>query len=65
MTVYVIVMYRYGQTEAHSYVLGVWSTAREAECAGTVESLWRGGKYKTTGKASGFTFVHTCEHTIR
>lgn len=45
MIVYVTVMYRYGETEAPSYVLGVWSTAREAECAGTVESLWRGGKY--------------------
>lgn len=24
-----------------------------------------GYMYKTTGKVSGFTFVHTCEHTIR
>ena len=38
-------MYRYGDNQKHSYVLGVWSTKKDAEGAGGVEEAWRGGKY--------------------
>lgn len=44
-TVYVVTMYRYGNHEKHSYVLGVWSTKKEAQRMGNVEELWRGDKY--------------------
>ena len=44
--VYVVTMYRYGDREKHSYVLGVWSTIKEAELFGLTEESFRGGKYK-------------------
>jgi hypothetical protein len=44
--VHVVTMRRYGNREAHSYVLGVWSTREEAEKNGHIENLWRGGKYE-------------------
>ena len=44
--VFVTTMYRYGNRELHSYVLGVWSTREIAMQAGETEALWRGGKYE-------------------
>lgn len=46
MKVYVVTMYRYGNHEAHSYVLGVWNSKKLAEKHGNLEMIWRGGKYK-------------------
>jgi len=45
MTVYVVTMYRYGDIEKHSYVLGVWSERCLAEKYGSVECAWRANKY--------------------
>ena len=46
MSVFVTTMYRYGNREKHSYVLGVWSSSEVAMQAGQTEALWRGGKYE-------------------
>ena len=46
MSVFVTTMYRYGDREKHSYVLGVWSSREIAMQAGETEALWRGGKYE-------------------
>lgn len=46
MRVFVTTMYRYGDREKHSYVLGVWSSSEVAMQAGQTEALWRGGKYE-------------------
>lgn len=46
MKVYVTTMYRFGNRDLHSYVLGVWSTRELAEAHGNNETVWRGGKYK-------------------
>ena len=46
MGVFVCTMYRYGNLQGHSYVLGVWSTKETAEQAGQTEALWRGNKYE-------------------
>ena len=43
---YIVTMYRYGDREKHSYVLGAWSDKAEAEKWGDIEDWWRGGKYK-------------------
>ncbi len=45
MKVYVITMYRWGNHEAHSYVLGVWSNIDTALLQGRIEESYRGGKY--------------------
>jgi hypothetical protein len=45
MKVYVVTMYRYGDREKHSYVLGVWSTRELAYKYGLTEESWRGQKY--------------------
>lgn len=45
MKVYVVTMYRWGDTESHSYVLGVWSNQELALLHGNLESNFRGGKY--------------------
>ena len=44
--VFVVTMYRYGNREKHSYVLGAFSNALLAEAHAQAEILWRGGKYK-------------------
>ena len=44
--VYVVTMYRYGDREKHSYVLGVFSTAEMAKKWGEDDEIFRGGKYK-------------------
>ena len=46
MSVFVTTMYRYGNHEKHSYVLGVWSSEGAALRAGKIEERWRGDKYK-------------------
>lgn len=42
-TVYVVTMYRWGDRECHSYVLGVFSTKTKATKAGDIEQEYRGG----------------------
>ena len=44
--VFVVTMYRWGNREGHSYVLGVWSSFTTANNAGYTEKRWRGGKYE-------------------
>ena len=46
MKVYVVTMYRWGNHEDHSYVLGVWSHPIVAENNGLTEESFRGGKYE-------------------
>ncbi len=45
MKVFVTTMYRGGDREKHSYVLGVWSSKELATQHGQNEAAWRGGKY--------------------
>jgi hypothetical protein len=47
MKVYVVTMYRWGNHEEHSYVLGVWTNKIVAENYGITEESWRGGKYES------------------
>jgi hypothetical protein len=44
-SIYVVTMYRYGDREKHSYVLGAFSTPELAHRYGQVEFAWRGSKY--------------------
>jgi hypothetical protein len=44
--VYVVTMYRYGDREKHSYVLGVFSNENIAHECGEKEKDYRGGKYE-------------------
>jgi len=46
MKVYVVTMYRWGDQENHSYVLGVWTHPIVAENNGLTEESFRGGKYE-------------------
>lgn len=41
-TIYVVTMYRWGDRERHSYVLGAYSTKTKAEKAGEAEREYRG-----------------------
>jgi len=43
--IYIVTMYRYGDRESHSYVLGVWDKKAQATKYGQIEESWRGGKY--------------------
>ena len=43
---YIVEALRYGNREAHSYVVGVYSTLDEASLAALAEEYWRGGKYE-------------------
>lgn len=45
MKIYVVTMYRWGNREKHSYVLGVWSEAKKAVRYAVKEANDRGGKY--------------------
>lgn len=45
MKIYVVTMYRYGDRESHSYVLGVFSEKNIAIHTGLFEEAWRGTKY--------------------
>ena len=40
--VYPVIMYRWGDTECHSYLLGVYSSKTKAEKAGETERIYRG-----------------------
>ena len=40
-------MYRFGERESHSYVLGAWDTKEYAELRGVEEHKYRGGKYES------------------
>ena len=40
---YAVTMYRWGDRECHSYLLGVYSTKAKAEKAGQKEKEYRGG----------------------
>lgn len=42
---FVVTMYRWGERENHSYVLGVFDDKEKADSAGTNESEQRDGKY--------------------
>ena len=42
-TVYVVTMYRWGDRECHSYLLGVYSIKTKAEKAALTEKDFRGG----------------------
>lgn len=42
---YIVIMYRWGDTENHSYPIGVFSTMKKAKFAGEREEGDRGGKY--------------------
>ena len=44
--VYIVTMYRYGDREKHSYVLGAFSTENNAREWGEKEKDYRGGKYE-------------------
>jgi len=46
MRVYVVTMYRYGDREKHSYVLGVFTSKDMAKKWGEDEEIFRGNKYK-------------------
>jgi len=44
---YITEMLRWGESDTHHYVVGVYSTREAAEFAGEVEQSWRGGiKYE-------------------
>lgn len=43
---YITEMLRWGETETHHYIVGVYSTFKQAELAGEAEKTWRGGKYE-------------------
>ena len=43
---YVVHMLRYGNSESHSYILGVFSKKHSAMSAGSAEQLYRGNKYE-------------------
>jgi hypothetical protein len=43
--VYVVTMYRYGNREKHSYVLGAWMDLDVAKAHASTEISWRGNKY--------------------
>lgn len=42
----VVTMYKHGDHNEHSYVLGVWSDEDKARSAGLIEEVWRGKKYQ-------------------
>jgi len=42
---YIVTAYRYGDTETHSYVLGVFGTEEIARTVSEYECDYRGGKY--------------------
>jgi hypothetical protein len=44
--VYVVTMYRWGDQESHSYVVGVFASKLQAEHVAYDEREYRGGKYE-------------------
>lgn len=51
--VFVTTMYRWGDREAHSYIVGVFSSEQLALAAGKREAKNRGGKYSPTVERLG------------
>lgn len=45
-TVYVAHMFRWGDEEKHSYVVGVFTSRQDAIDACVAENIYRGGKYE-------------------
>ncbi|MFW6219835.1 MAG: hypothetical protein ACOCZ5_01345 [bacterium] len=45
--VYVVIMYRWGDREKHSYLLGVYDNEDVAIKEGVKETAYRGGKYES------------------
>lgn len=45
MKVYIVIMHRYGDTDAHTYIEGVYKTYELAKKAGFKEQMYRGNKY--------------------
>ena len=45
-TVYVVTMHRWGDAEAHNYLIGVFGNEQRARSAADLEKDWRGGKYE-------------------
>lgn len=43
---YITEMLRWGNDETHHYIIGVFSSLKEAKYNGEVEKAWRGGKYE-------------------
>lgn len=41
--VYITQMLRFGDTESHHYIVGVFATEELANRAGLIEKAWRGG----------------------
>lgn len=39
-------MQRYGSSESHHYIVGVYTTIEQAKLAGEAERSYRGGKYE-------------------
>jgi hypothetical protein len=44
-TVYVVIAYRFGKREKHSYTLGVFTTKYSAKKCADTHTNYRGGKY--------------------
>lgn len=44
--VYVVTMQRWGGSETHNYVQGVFTDKAQADKCGEAEKAWRGGKYE-------------------
>ena len=46
MSIFIVTMYRWGDREKHSYVLGAYLCKEQARIEAEKEYCWRGGKYK-------------------
>jgi hypothetical protein len=46
MKLYVVKMNRWGDSENHSYIEGVYDTEQQAIAMGNHERMWRAGKYE-------------------
>ena len=69
MKVYIVTMYRNGDREKHSYVLGAFSTYENAKIMGETEEVYRGDKYKWMYElaeidAEGDQIVDACNYWV-
>lgn len=59
---YLVIAYRWGDTECHSYPVGVYRTMRAAGDAAVSERNYRGGKYECkiyfVNKSNEWTDTH-------
>ena len=65
MELYVVIMYRYGNTERHSYLLGVYDDPVVALKQGESESVYRGRKYYPEVMRVGLNDTKKREYVIR